>query len=59
MLDAMDTQGTLWKLKEKLGKYERLCMIKIEILREWKCENNEILSEGNFGNIRLNNRCRI
>ena len=30
MLDAMKTHETLWKLKEKLGKYERLGMIKME-----------------------------
>ena len=27
MLDALKTHGTLTKLKEKLDKYERLCMI--------------------------------
>ena len=30
MLDAMKTHETLTKLKEKLGKFERLCMIKME-----------------------------
>ena len=30
MLDAIKTHGTLRKLKEKLGKNERLCMIRME-----------------------------
>ena len=30
MLDAMKTHGTLTKLKEKLGKNGRLCMIRME-----------------------------
>ena len=31
MLDAMKTHGTLTRLKEKLGKYERLCMSNMKI----------------------------
>ena len=30
MLDAMKIHGTLKKLKEKLGKNERLCMIRMK-----------------------------
>ena len=30
MLDAMKTHETLTKLKEKLGRYERQCIIKME-----------------------------
>ena len=50
MLDAMKTHEVIIKLKEKLGKYERLCMIKMENFCEIeKCENSVILSEGSFG----------
>lgn len=30
MLDAMKTHKILTKLKENLGRYERLCMIKMK-----------------------------
>ena len=30
MSDAMKTHGTLTKLKEKLGRYEKLCMIRMK-----------------------------
>ena len=30
MFDAMKTHGTLTRLNKKLGKYERLCMIRME-----------------------------
>ena len=34
MLDVMKTHGTLTRLKEKLGKYERICMMRMKIF-EW------------------------
>ena len=30
MFDAMKNHGTLTRLNKKLGKYERLCMIRME-----------------------------
>ena len=30
MLDAIKTHGTLTKLKEKLGRYEKLCMMRMK-----------------------------
>ena len=54
MLDAMKTHGTLTKLREKLGKYERLCMIRMKIFeRIENVKTNAILSEGSFGKHRI------
>ena len=45
MLDAMKQHETQWKLREKLGRYEKLCMIKMVnfgTLKMWKQCNFEI-----------------
>ena len=60
MLDAKRTHETLWKLQEKLGKYERLCMIKMENFE--RIENVKtiwFLDGSNFGNVGLNDYQRI
>ena len=50
MVDAMKTHETLTKLKEKLGRYERPCIIKMEKFdRIKKKKKIVILSEGGFG----------
>ena len=54
MLNAMKTQGTLTKLKEKLCKYERLCMKRMKYFeRIENVKTNAILSEGSFGKHRI------
>ena len=41
MFDAMKTHGTLTRLNKKLGKYERLCMIRMKIFE--RIENAKTL----------------
>ena len=40
MVDAMKTHETLTKLKEKLGRYERPCIIKMEKFDRIKKKKN-------------------
>ena len=53
MSNTMKTHETLIKLKEKQGRYERLCIIKMEKFERIESENNAILSDNSFGKCKI------
>ena len=60
MFDAIKTHETLWKLREKLGRYEKLCMRKMENFGGIEnVETKQFWNGSNFGNVVLNDHYRI